>query len=62
MAKEQTEEKQIVEQSKGKEAIIKEIPTEYGLTVELPDGKQVDSLGLLVEIYNLLIRIKKSVA
>jgi len=56
------EEKQPVEQSKGKEAVIKEIPTEYGLTVELPDGKQVDSLGLLVEMYNILIRIKRSIA
>ena len=44
MAKE--EEKKVIEAS------LKEVPTQVGLVVELPDGRQVSDLGLLVEIYN----------
>ena len=53
MAKE--EEKKVVEAS------LKEVPTQFGVLVELPDGRQVTDLGLLVEIYNDIQKIKKSV-
>lgn len=44
------------------EAKIVEIPTQYGVAIELPDGKKLNELQLLMEIYNDIQRIKKSVA
>lgn len=43
------------------EAVLEEVPTQMGIVVRLPDGRQVTDLGLLVEIYNDLQTIKKRV-
>ena len=55
MAKE--EEKKVVEPK----AVLVEVPTQTTLLVRLPDGREISDLGLLVEIYNDIQKIKKSV-
>lgn len=49
------------EEKKVVEAILVEVPTQTALVVRLPDGREVSDLGLLVEIYNDLQKIKKAV-
>ena len=44
------------------EAQIVEVATQYGQAIQLPDGRKVDDVQLMVEIYNKLSRIEKSVA
>jgi hypothetical protein len=45
-----------------KEAKIVEVPSEYGIAVELEDGRIVTPLELQVLTYNEIKKIKKSVA
>lgn len=59
----ETEESKNVEKSakvEAKYAVIKEVPIQFGDTIELPDGRTVDQAELLVEIYNKVLRLERS--
>ncbi len=62
MAEEEKEKLEKSEKKATKEAKLVEVPTQFGLSVELEDGTKVDDLQLLVKIYNKLLKIEKSVA
>ena len=56
------EEKQKAEKTDSKEAKLVEVPSAYGIAIELEDGRKVDEVELLVIVYNKLLKIEKSVA
>ena len=53
------EEKKVTKQEK--KAKLVEAPTQYGVFIQLPDGRNLSELELLVEIYNDLQEVKKSI-
>ena len=53
--------KEAEEQEKHKEAEIVEVTTQTDLAIRLPNGKIVNQLQLLIECYNSLKKIEKSV-
>lgn len=55
-------EKATTEKQETTEAKLVEIPTGSQLAVQLESGDYVDTLGLLVRIYNKLCRIEKAIA
>ena len=51
----------MVEDKKVPEAVLKKVPTQMGIVIQLPDGREVDELELLVELYNDIQKIKRAV-
>lgn len=46
--------------SKPKDAQIVEVPTQTAYLIELEDGRRIDELTLMVEIYNEVKRIRRA--
>ena len=68
MAKTETQEVKKAEEVKPEkvkeqtEAVFDRVPSQYEDVIKLPDGSYTDEAGLLVLIYNKLLKIEKSVA
>jgi cell division septal protein FtsQ len=58
---ESTEAKQTEKENTNNEAILIQVPTEFGIAIKLPDGREITDLQLLVEIYNELSELKKQI-
>jgi hypothetical protein len=52
----------MTDEKKQTKAEIVEVPTQMGLAIRLPDGRNVSEAEVLVEIYNQILEIKKAVA
>lgn len=53
---------ELKEKKESKQAKIVPYQVDSGFVVELPNGDKVDALGILVEIYNDIQKIKKGLA